>query len=80
MRQGVSILVVLPRETLNVVLAGRDGALLWSLVLMCKHVGLQVLEDTPTLGKGAEPLLACIVIQLIAATALATCAGVLGVE
>lgn len=71
--EGVSVLVVLPCEALDVVFAGSDWALLWPLVLVGKHVCLQVFEDTSTLGKWAKTLLTCLIIQLIAATALAAC-------
>ena len=78
--KGVSVLVVFPRETLYMVLAGGDGALLWPFVLVSEHVRLQVLEDTATLGKRAEPLLARLVIQLVAASTLATSTRVLRVK
>jgi hypothetical protein len=78
--KSVSVLVVLPRKSFDVVFTGRDGALLRPFILVGKHVGLQVLEDTATFGKGAKALLAGLVIQIVAATALATCAGMLRVE
>lgn len=67
----VSILVVLPREALDVVLACRDWALLGPLVLVGEHVCLEVLEDTATLGKWAKTLLARLIVQLVAAPTLA---------
>ena len=49
MRERVTVLVIFPRETLGVVLAGRDRALFRSFVLVGEHVCLQVFEDAPTL-------------------------------
>jgi hypothetical protein len=79
-RQGVSVLVVLPGEPFVVVFASSDGALLWSLGLVGKHVRLQILEDTPTFGEGAEALFASLVIELVAASALAAGARMLRVK
>ena len=42
--KSVPVLVVLPCKAFGVVLARRDRALLWSLVLVGEHVCLQVLE------------------------------------
>lgn len=52
--QCVPVLVVLAREALCVVLASRDRAFLWALVLVCEHVRLKVLEVPATCGVWAE--------------------------
>lgn len=75
MRERVSVLVVLARETLDVVLASSDRALLRPLSPMSEHVCLEVLEDAATLWQWAKAFLACLVVQLSAASALAACAG-----
>ena len=36
--QGMSVLVILPCETLKVIFASSDRALLWSLILVSEHV------------------------------------------
>lgn len=80
--ESVPVLVVLPRESLDVVLAGGDWALLRALVLVCEHVGLQVLEHASTFWQGTHALLHRLVIQVVAAsTATASaCAGVVRVQ
>lgn len=52
----MAVLVVLAGKALDVVIACRDGALLWALVLMGEHVRLQVLEDFAALWVGATSL------------------------
>ena len=42
--QGMSILVIFPREAFRVILACRDWTFLRPLVLVCEHVRLQVLD------------------------------------
>ena len=77
MCKGMSVFVVLACKAFGVVLARGDGALLWPLVLVCEHVGLEVLEDASTFWQRAHALFACLIIHVVAATALAACAGVL---
>jgi len=55
-RQGVAVLVVLAREALGVVVAGRDGALLGPLGLVGEHVCFEVLEGLAAVGEGAVVL------------------------
>lgn len=45
MGQGMSVLVIFPCEPLNVIIAGRDWALLRSLGLVGQTMGLEVLEN-----------------------------------
>lgn len=54
MGEGVSILVVLPSETLGVVFTSRNRALLGSLVLVSEHVSLQVLHMSTAGCDGAQ--------------------------
>lgn len=65
--QGVAVLVVLASEALDVILAGLDGTLLGSLVLVGEHVCLEVLEDLATVRVGASLLLLA---SLVAAVVL----------
>lgn len=76
----MSILIVFPSEAFDVVFACCDWALLGSLVLVSKHVCLEVLEDASTLWQRTETFLASFIVQFIAATALAACAGMLRVQ
>lgn len=55
--QGVSVFIVLARETFDVVIAGLDRALLGTLILMRQHVRLQVLEHLSALWVRAPALL-----------------------
>lgn len=57
MGQGVTVLVVLSGETLDVVVASLDGAFLWSLILVSQHMCLEILEHLSTIGIGASSLL-----------------------
>lgn len=49
MGQGVTIFVVLSCESLDVVVARLDRALLRTLVLVSEHVRLQIFEDLSTI-------------------------------
>jgi hypothetical protein len=80
MSKSMPILIVLPREAFGVVFTGRNWAFLRPFVLVCKHVGLQILEHAPTLWQGTHALFACLVIHIVAATALAARARVLRLE
>jgi hypothetical protein len=51
--QCVAVLVVLASESLDVVLACLDRALLWPLILVREHMGLEILEDTAAFGNRA---------------------------
>jgi len=53
----MSIFVVFPRETLDVVIASLDRALFWSLILVGEHVCLQVLENLAAFWIGTSSLL-----------------------
>jgi len=44
MCEGMALTIVLAGESLSVILAADDGALLWSLVLMGEHMSLEVAE------------------------------------
>ena len=57
MCERVSVLVVFSCESLDMVVAGLDWALLWSLVLVGEGVRLQVLEDFAAFGICASSLL-----------------------
>lgn len=57
MSQGMSVLVVLSCEALDVVFASRNRALLRSGLLVSPDVCLQVLDDLPAIRKGALALL-----------------------
>jgi hypothetical protein len=52
----VSVFVVLPCETLDVVIARLNGAFLWSLILVGEHMRLQILEYLAAFGIGTSPL------------------------
>ena len=80
MRQGMTVLVVLPREALDVILARCDRTLFWSLILVSEHVCLEILENTSTLRQRAETLVARLVVHLEAAAALAAGSRMLRVE
>ncbi len=53
--EGVSILVVLSSEPLQVILAGHDRAFFWAFGLVRQHVRLEVLENASTVGIRASP-------------------------
>lgn len=53
----MSVLVIFARETLDVIIAGLDRALLWSLVLVGQHVSLQIFKHFSALGICASPFL-----------------------
>jgi hypothetical protein len=76
----VPVFVILPCKAFHIVLARSDWALLRPLVLVGEHVCFQVLEDTAAFRKGAKSLLARLVVQLVAAATLATCARMLRVK
>lgn len=57
MGQGVAVLIIFPRETLDVVVASLDRALLWSLILVSQHVCLEILEHLSTIRISASSLL-----------------------
>lgn len=59
-RQSVPVFVILAREAFRVVLAGYDGALLWSLGLMRQHVGFQILEESTAFWVGASATLSAV--------------------
>lgn len=67
--QSMTVLTMLARETLDVVFAGLDGALLGALNLVGQHVCLKVLEDLAAVGPGASLLL----LAALIAAALARC-------
>lgn len=54
--EGVSVLVVLSCEALGMVFTGWDWTLLWSLILVGKHVSLQVFDVSAACCNGAETL------------------------
>lgn len=68
MGESVSVLVVFSCKSLEVVLAGCDRALLWSLILMSEHMCLQVLEYASTFWDGAKTLVSTLVVKVIAAS------------
>lgn len=70
-RESVPVLVVLPCEALDVVLAGLNWALLRSLRLMSEHVCLQVLERPTAVGNRADALLPVFLAELVASTTVA---------
>lgn len=57
MSQGVSVLVVFPCETLDVVVARLNRALFRALSLVRQHMRLQVLERLATIRVGTSLLL-----------------------
>lgn len=61
------VLVVFPGESLLVVLARGNGALLGPLRLMGEHVGLEVLEEATAVGMGAPPFFLGVIVQFRAA-------------
>lgn len=64
--QGVAILIIFASESLVVVGAVDDWALLGSLGLMGEHVGLEILEWSSTVWmRTARPLLAIVVESII---------------
>jgi hypothetical protein len=75
--KGVSVLVVFSCKSLDMILASRYWALLWPLVLVSEHVCLEVLEDASALREWALPLLERLIIEIEAATTLATGARVM---
>lgn len=79
MRKCMAVLVILPRETFDVVLASRNWALFWSFILVSEHVCLQVFKDASTLWQWAHSLLTSLVV-VIAASTLAACARVVRAE
>jgi hypothetical protein len=80
MCECVPVLVILPCEAFDIVLARSDWALLRPLVLVGEHMCLQVFEDSAAFGKRAKSLLTRLVVQLVAAPAFAACARVLRVK
>jgi hypothetical protein len=74
------VLVVLPCEAFNIVLARGDGALFRPLIQVGEHVCFQVLEDSAAFRKKAKSLFARLVVQIIAAAALTTSTRMLRVE
>lgn len=56
MSECVTILIVFSCEAFDVVFARDHRALFWTLILMCEHVGLQVLDVSSTGGDGAQAL------------------------
>lgn len=56
MGKSMTVLVVLSCEAFGMVLAGYHRTLLWSLVLMRKHMSLQILDIPSTGGDGTEAL------------------------
>lgn len=58
--QSVSVLIVLPGETLDVVFATGNRTLLRSLVLMSEHVGLEIFDVSSARRDGADALVAII--------------------
>ena len=69
--QGMPVLVIFARKSLDVVLASLDRTLLRTLGLMGEHVSLQVLEGTTAIWDWADSLLLVLFAQLVAATAMA---------
>ena len=60
--QCMAVLIVFARESLGVVLASRNGTLLWPFRLMSKHVCLEILEDAATVWVWAATLLVDLVV------------------
>ncbi len=54
------IFVILPCESLGVVIAINDRTFFWSFVLVGEHMSLQVLENLSAVWVGASPLLSCL--------------------
>jgi hypothetical protein len=53
-REGMAVLVVLASKPFDVILAGRNGALHRTLILVCKLVSSKVLDITTASGDGAS--------------------------
>ena len=64
MGQGVSILVILARESLLIVLTSENGTFFGSFRLMSKHMSFQVLEDPPTIWVRASASVSTFVVGL----------------
>jgi hypothetical protein len=62
----MAVLIVFARESLGVVLASRNGTLLWPFRLVSKHVCLQVLEDATTVWVWAATFLVNLVVGFAA--------------
>ena len=67
MGQGVTVLVILARETFDVVFAGRNWAFFRPFWLVGEHVRFQVSEHTATVGMGAATLPVSLFVTLDAA-------------
>lgn len=74
--ESVPVLVVLPCESLDVVLAGGDRALLRALAAVREHVGLEVLEHASTFWQRAHALRQHLFIKIETTAAAAALAGV----
>ena len=77
MREGMPVLIIFPCEAFEVVFASGDRALLRPLILVSKHVCLEIFEHTTAFWKRAKAFLPAFVIQLVAAATLPTDEGVL---
>ena len=75
--KSVSVFVIFPCKSLDVVFAGCDRALLWSLILVSEHVCLQILENTSAFWDRAKTLLSTLVVKVIAASAFPTSLGMM---
>lgn len=62
--QSMSVLVVLARESFDMVLACNDRAFLGSFRLMGEHVGLEIFEDSSAVWVRASPLLFAVIINV----------------
>lgn len=58
------VLVVLACESLLMILAVHDRALLGSLQLVSKHMSLEILEDTAAFREGTSALLCVVVVEV----------------
>jgi hypothetical protein len=56
MSKGMSVFIILSGKTFDVVIASKYRALLWSFILVRKHMGLQVLEQLSALRVSASSL------------------------
>lgn len=61
MGQGMPIFVILASETLDVIVACRDWALLRSLILVGEHMRLQILKHLAAFWVGTSALLSIFV-------------------